>query len=55
MTQNPAARPPVHDPASVDAAIVGRMSVRGFLPRPVPREVLEHLKKVYSRPGYWLK
>jgi len=49
MTQNPAARPPVHDPASVDAAIVGRMSVRGFLPRPVPREVLEHLLALASR------
>jgi nitroreductase len=49
MTQNPAARPPVHDPASVDAAIVGRMSVRGFLPHPVPREVLEHLLALASR------
>ncbi|TDQ44745.1 nitroreductase [Tepidicella xavieri] len=49
MTQNPTARPPVHDPASVDAAITGRMSVRAFLPTPVPREVLTHLLEVASR------
>ena len=42
-------RSPVHDPASVDAAITGRMSVRAFLPRAVPRETLLHLLDVASR------
>jgi len=37
------------DPASVDAAITSRMSVRAFLPRPVPRATLEHLLAVASR------
>lgn len=51
MTQNPPSfnRPPVADPASVDAAIVGRLSVRAFLPKPVPRETIEHLLRVASR------
>lgn len=34
---------------SVDDAITGRMSVRAFLPRPVPRELLTHLLEVASR------
>ncbi|MBL8327620.1 MAG: nitroreductase [Rubrivivax sp.] len=34
---------PVADPASVDAAILSRGSVRGFLPTPVPRATIEHL------------
>ena len=42
-------RPPVVDPASVDAAIDGRMSVRAFLPKPVPRDTLEHLLALASR------
>ncbi|WP_180684080.1 nitroreductase [Tepidicella baoligensis] len=49
MTQNPVARPPVQDPASVDAAITGRMSVRAFLPNPVPRELITHVLEVASR------
>ncbi len=51
MSQNPPAlsRPPVADPASVDAAIEGRLSVRAFLPKPVPRDTIEHLLRVASR------
>ncbi len=49
MTQNPVARPPVQDPASVDAAITGRMSVRAFLPNPVPREEIARLLQLASR------
>ena len=50
MSQNsPAAVRPVIDAASVDAAIVDRRSVRAFLPRPVPRELLEHLLQVAAR------
>jgi len=49
MTQNPHARLPVADPASVDAAITGRMSVRAFLPQPVPRAMLEALLQLASR------
>ena len=51
MSQNPPAlsRPPVADPASVDAAIEGRLSVRAFLPKPVPRDAIEHLLRVASR------
>ncbi len=37
------------DPASVDAAITSRMSVRAFLPTPVPRETIAHLLQVASR------
>ncbi|GAB3189307.1 nitroreductase [Hydrogenophaga aquatica] len=51
MSQNPPSfsRPPVADPASVDAAIEGRLSVRAFLPKPVPRDMIEHLLRVASR------
>lgn len=51
MSQNPPSfsRPPVADPASVDAAIEGRLSVRAFLPKPVPRSAIEHLLRVASR------
>ena len=51
MSQNPPpfSRPPVADPASVDAAIEGRLSVRAFLPKPVPRDTIEHLLRVASR------
>ena len=34
---------------AVDAAITSRMSTRGFLPKPVPRETLEHLLALASR------
>lgn len=44
-----AADPAVIDPASVDAAISGRYSARAFLPRPVGREMLEHLLEVAAR------
>lgn len=47
MSQNPAS--PLIDGASVDAAINTRMSVRAFLPDPVPRETLEHLLRLASR------
>jgi nitroreductase len=46
MTQNP---PAVLDAQSVDAAITTRQSVRAFLPRPVPRETIEHILQVASR------
>ncbi len=50
MSQNPPyVAPVVNDPASVDAAITGRMSVRAFLPTPVPRERLTHLLEVACR------
>lgn len=34
---------------AVDAAITSRMSTRAFLPKPVPRETLEHLLALASR------
>lgn len=34
---------------AVDAAITSRMSARAFLPKPVPREILEHLLALASR------
>ena len=34
---------------AVDAAIHSRMSIRAFLPKPVPRETLEHLLEIASR------
>ncbi|MDR1967364.1 MAG: nitroreductase [Burkholderiaceae bacterium] len=40
---------PIADPASVDAAIENRFSVRAFLPTPVPREVIEDILRVASR------
>jgi len=46
MTTNPQA---VIDAASVDAAITSRMSARAFLPKPVPRETIEHILQVASR------
>jgi len=49
MSQNPHSPPQVIDAASVDAAITSRMSVRAFLPTPVPRATLEHLLAVASR------
>jgi nitroreductase len=39
----------VADPASVDAAIRGRMSVRAFLPQPVPRATLLDLLQLAGR------
>ena len=39
----------VKDPASVDAAIESRSSVRAFLPRPVPRELVSDILRVASR------
>ena len=46
MTTNPQT---VIDAASVDAAITSRMSARAFLPKPVPRETIEHILQVASR------
>jgi len=40
---------PVADPASVDAAIENRYSVRAFLPWPVPRPLLTDILRVASR------
>ena len=42
-------QPSPQDTAAVDAAIVTRRSVRGFLPTPVPREVVEDILRVASR------
>lgn len=39
----------VADPASVDAAIMSRFSARAFLPRAVPREVIEEVLTLASR------
>jgi len=49
MTLNPQAAVSGIDAASVDAAITSRMSVRAFLPTPVPRETIEHLLMLASR------
>jgi nitroreductase len=35
--------------AAVDTAITSRRSVRGFLPKPVPRDIIEDILKVASR------
>jgi nitroreductase len=40
---------PIADPASVDAAIESRYSVRAFLPTPVPRPLIEDILRVASR------
>ena len=40
---------PINDPASVDAAIENRFSARAFLPKPVPRPLLENILRVASR------
>ncbi len=40
---------PVPDPASVDAAIQSRFSARAFLPRAVPRALLDEILDVASR------
>jgi nitroreductase len=39
----------VNDPASVDTAIETRFSCRAFLPRPVPRETIEHIIRLARR------
>jgi nitroreductase len=49
MTLNPQAPTVAIDAASVDAAITSRMSVRAFLPTPVPRATIEHLLTLASR------
>jgi nitroreductase len=49
LTQTAVSRQTAIDPASVEAAITGRMSVRAFLPKPVPRELIERLLQVASR------
>jgi nitroreductase len=49
MTTPIAQRPVVADPASVETAIESRMSARAFLPKPVPREVIERLLQLASR------
>ncbi len=49
MTFNPQAAVPAIDAPSVDAAITSRMSVRAFLPTPVPRATIEHVLDVARR------
>ena len=49
MTAVPQVGTAVADPASVDAAIESRFSCRAFLPRPVPRETIEHILAVARR------
>ncbi|WP_342640050.1 nitroreductase [Rhodoligotrophos ferricapiens] len=50
MTQSAFNYPPEADlPATVDEAIASRRSVRGFLPTPVPRPLIEHLLTVAAR------
>ncbi|RZI79456.1 MAG: nitroreductase [Rubrivivax sp.] len=49
MTLNPQAAVGDIDAASVDAAITSRMSVRAFLPKPVPRATIEHLLTLAAR------
>jgi len=39
---------PIPDPDSVDAAITSRRSMRAFLPKPVPRELIEHILRTAS-------
>lgn len=39
----------IEDPGSVDAAITSRFSARAFLPRAVPRELIEDILQVASR------
>jgi len=41
--------PTALDTAAVDAAITSRRSVRGFLPTPVPREMVEDILRVAAR------
>lgn len=43
------ARPEVKDPSSVDAAIDSRFSARAFLPKPVPKALVEDILRVASR------
>jgi len=45
----PYVRPVVADPASVEAAIESRQSIRAYLPTPVPRPLLERLLALASR------
>ena len=49
MTHNPVPPETVIDGQAVEAAITSRMSARAFLPRPVQREVIEHILEVASR------
>ena len=50
IPQNPPfLRPVVADPASVEAAIESRQSIRAYLPTPVPRPLLERLLALASR------
>ena len=49
MTHNPVPPETVIDAQAVEAAITSRMSARAFLPRPVQREVIEHILEVASR------
>ena len=48
MTQH-AVTTVVNDPASVDTAIETRFSARAFLPKPVPRQTIEHILSVARR------
>lgn len=39
----------IKDPASVDAAIESRRSIRAFLPTPVPRETIEEILRISAK------
>lgn len=49
MTPTPSDSPSPAAIAAVDAAITSRRSLRGFLPTPVPREVIEQILGVAAR------
>ncbi len=52
MSQTPPSNPltaKIADPASVDAAILNRISVRAFRPDPVPRAMLEEIISISKR------
>jgi len=49
MNQTPSAAAPSTDAAGADAFITSRMSARAFLPRPVPRDIIEAILRVASR------
>lgn len=46
---NPFDQPSEGDTAAIDAAITSRHSMRAFLPRPVPRDMIEAILRVASR------
>jgi nitroreductase len=49
LLATPQASTPIADRASVDAAMLSRYSNRAFLPKPVPRDLLQDLLQVAAR------